>query len=128
MYSEAGVVRLHALQGQSLAEQAVVDLEQQDEMRLQRSVEAGLANAQARVLPDSGGGSSSASTSSTGRTEVDGSESAADTPSTNGVSQQSHNEAQQAQGDSNASSSSERPKGSQLSAAEKQKQAVNSVS
>lgn len=126
-YQRPGVVRLHALQGQSLAEQAVVDLEQQDEMRLQRSVEAGLANAQARVLPDSDGGSSSASTSSTGRT--DGSQSAAGTPpSTNGVSQQSHNEAQQAQSDSSVSSSSERPKGSQLSAAEKQQQAVNSVS
>ena len=123
------VVRLHALQGQSLAEQAVVDLEQQDGMRLQRSVEAGLADAQARVLPDSGGGSSSASTSNTGSTEADGTQSAANTPlSTNGISQQSHSEAQQAPSDSNASSSSERSKGSQLSAAEKQKQAVNSVS
>lgn len=123
-----GVVRLHALQGQSLAEQAVIDLEQQDEMRLQRSVEAGLADAQARVLPDSGGDSSSASTSSTGSKEADGSQSAAGPSATNGVSQQPHNEAQQASSDSNASSSSERPKGSQLSAAEKQKQAVNSVS
>ena len=116
------------MQGQSLAEQAVVDLEQQDEMRLQRSVEAGLANAQARVLPDSGDGSNTASTSSTGSTEADRSQSADGPSSTNGVSQQSHSEAQQAQTDSNASPSSERPKGSQLSAAEKQKQAVNSVS
>lgn len=123
------MVRLHILQGQSLAEQAVFDLEQQDETRLQRSVEAGLAKAQARVLPESNGGSSNASTSSTGRTEGDGSQSAAASPpSENGVSQQSHNDAQQGQVDKTASSSSERPKGSQLSAAEKQKQAVDSVS
>lgn len=122
-------MRLYILQGQSLAEQAVVDLEQQDETRLQRSVEAGLANAQARVLPESNGGSSNASTSSTGRTEGDGSQSAAGSPpSANDSSQQLHNDAQQGQIDKNASSSSERPKGSQLSAAEKQKQAVDSVS
>ncbi|KAL3138133.1 hypothetical protein ABBQ38_005361 [Trebouxia sp. C0009 RCD-2024] len=111
--------------GQSLAEQAVTDLEQQDNTRLQRSVEAGLASAQARVLPDSGDGSS-ASTSRTAHTEADGSQSTAGSASsTNGVSQQSHNDAQSG---SSASSSSARPKGSQLSAAEKQEKAVNSVS
>ena len=125
----SNVVRLHILQAQSILEQAVVDIDQQDEMRLQRSVEAGLTNAQARVLPESIGGSSNASTSSTGRTEGDGSQSAAGSPPpANGVSQQSHNDAQQGQVDKNASSSSDRPQGSQLSAAEKQKQAVDSVS
>lgn len=123
------MVTLHMLQGQSLTEQAVVDLEQQDETRLQRSVEAGLANAQARVLPESNGGSSSASTSSTGCTEGDASQSAAGSPpAANGASQQLHSDAQQGQVDKNASSSSQRPKGSQLSAAEKQKQAVDSIS
>lgn len=119
------MLRLHALQGQSLAEQAVLDLEQQDDMRLQRSVEAGLASAQARVLPDSH--ASSASTSSTANSESDGIQSAPGTPSAmNGVS---HNDAKEAQSDSNASpSSSERRKGSQLSAEEKQQNAVNSVS
>ncbi|KAL3150292.1 hypothetical protein ABBQ32_000142 [Trebouxia sp. C0010 RCD-2024] len=110
--------------GQSLAEQAVTDLEQQDNTRLQRSVEAGLASAQARVLPDSGDGSS-ASTSRAADIEADGSQSAGGVSSANGVSQQSHNDAQSG---SSASSSSARPKGSQLSAAEKQKKAVNSVS
>lgn len=118
------ILQPHVLQGQSLAEQAVTDLEQQDNTRLQRSVEAGLASAQARVLPDSGDGSS-ASTSRAADIEADGSQSAGGVSSANGVSQQSHNDAQSG---SSASSSSARPKGSQLSAAEKQKKAVNSVS
>lgn len=116
------------LQGQSLAEQAVVDLEQQDSMRLQRSVEAGLANAQARLLPDADD-VNSASTSRTVHTEADRSQSPAGSPSsTNGVGQRAHSDARQAQSGNIASSSSDRPKGSQLSAAEKQEKAVNSVS
>lgn len=39
-------------QGRALTEKAVVNLEQGDDMRLQRSVEAGLASAQARNLPE----------------------------------------------------------------------------
>lgn len=114
--------------GQSLAEQAVVDLEQQDSMRLQRSVEAGLANAQARLLPDADD-VNSASTSRTVHTEADRSQSPAGSPSsTNGVGQRAHSDARQAQSGNIASSSSDRPKGSQLSAAEKQEKAVNSVS
>ena len=115
------------LQGQSLAEQAVTDLEQQDNMRLQRSVEAGLANAQARVLPDAGD-VSSPSTSSTTHAEADGSQSPAGTPTrTNG--RQLHSDARQAQTGSIASSSLDQPKGrSQLSAAEKRRKAINRAS
>lgn len=112
------------MQGRAIAEQAVVDLEQQDDMRLQRSVEAGLANAQSRVLPDS----SNAATSSSSSTGANSSQlDTAALPAT-GARDQLHSDAQQAQNNSNASADSDRPKGSQLSAAEKQEKAVNSVS
>ena len=129
------------MQGRAIAEQAVVDLEQQDDMRLQRSVEAGLLNAQARVLPESSdhkdvsssssnvsssSSSNNVSTSSTTQPGSNGSAASEDTASSAaGSGQQASTRAQD---DSNASSHSERPKGSQLSADEKQKQAVNSVS
>lgn len=118
-------------QGRAIAEQAVVDLEQQDEMRLQRSVEAGLANAQARVLPESSSGTST-STSGNGDTHVDTSDSASEGSNAQPSSNANDDNQEKVHGedhiDGSSDSSPERAKGSQLSAAEKQKSAVESVS
>lgn len=116
------------VQGRAIAEQAVVDLEQQDEMRLQRSVEAGLANAQARVLPESSNGTSTSSSATNIDTADSTSENSNAQPSSNANDhgqQRLHGEDHD---DSSSGSSPERAKGSQLSAAEKQKSAVKSVS
>ncbi len=116
------------MQGRAIAEQAVVDLEQQDEMRLQRSVEAGLANAQARVLPESSNGTSTSSSATNIDTADSTSENSNAQPSSNANDhgqQRLHGEDHD---DSSSGSSPERAKGSQLSAAEKQKSAVKSVS
>ncbi|DBB13066.1 TPA: hypothetical protein ACH3X3_005797 [Trebouxia sp. C0006] len=115
-------------QGRAIAEQAVVDLEQQDDMRLQRNVEAGLANAQARVLPES---SSGTSTSRNG-TNVDTADSTSEASNAQPSSNANDNNQEKVHGedhvDGSSGSSPERAKGSQLSAAEKQKSAVKSVS
>ena len=119
------------VQGRAIAEQAVVDLEQQDEMRLQRSVEAGLANAQARVLPESSSGTST-STSGNGDTHVDTTDSASKDSNAQPSSNANDCNQEKVHGenhiDGSSDSSPERAKGSQLSAAEKQKSAVESVS
>jgi len=116
------------VQGRAIAEQAVVDLEQQDDMRLQRSVEAGLANAQARVLPES---SSGTSTSRNG-TNVDTADSTSEASNAQPSSNANDNNQEKVHGedhvDGSSGSSPERTKGSQLSAAEKQKSAAKSVS
>ena len=141
------------MQGRAITQQAVTDLEQQDQMRLQRSVEAGLADARARVLPEANDSSASSSI----RTEPQ----VAKASSNNSIS--SSTEAKDADADSSSSSSSsgssstasdihakngataddkvpysaknkdeassspERSKGSQLSDEEKQQQAVRSI-
>lgn len=103
------------------------NLEQQDDMRLQRSVEAGLANAQARVLPDASSSHSehqeppqSDATPSSSNVSADSvaSQSSADQKSgTNAPqSQEQHIQGQSAPG-----------KGSTLSDEEKQKAAVSSI-
>lgn len=115
-------------QGRAIAEQAVVDLEQQDDMRLQRSVEAGLANAQARVLPEPSSADSSTSSSSTGRgtSANDGTSDAGKAQSasnaTDQTSQKMHDK------DSTSDSSLRRATGSQHSAADKSESAVKSIS
>ena len=106
-----------------------MDLEQQDDMRLQRSVEAGLAEAQARVLPKSSDSSDTASTSTMdaavdSNSDADSAQSGSRESSPN-VSN-GHKSHDGVTGDSD--SSPERPKGSQLSGPEKQQSAVNSVS
>ena len=119
------------MQGQAIAEQAVVDLEQQDDMRLQRSVEAGLAKAQARVLPDSSSSSSSndvASTSGAAKPDAYSSQPLSQGTSSATGGRQVHGDGLEEPESSTPSSSPERSKGSQLSAADKQKEAVNSVS
>ncbi len=117
------------VQGRAIAEQAVVDLEQQDETRLQRSVEAGLANAQARVLPES---SKDTSTSSNSNTDVDTSDSTSEDSNAQPSSNANKHSQERLHGedhvDGSSGSSPDRAKGSQLSAAEKQKSAVKSVS
>lgn len=116
------------MQGRAIAEQAVVDLEQQDDMRLQRSVEAGLANAQARVLPESSSGASSTSSSDTGRGT-----SANDATSDAGKAQAASNAPDQTgqrmhDKDSTSDSSLRQATGSQLSSADKSESAVKSTS
>ncbi|KAL0021419.1 hypothetical protein WJX79_004468 [Trebouxia sp. C0005] len=115
-------------QGRAIAEQAVVDLEQQDEMRLQRSVEAGLANAQARVLPESSSGTSTSRNCTNVDTADSTPESSSAQPSSNASDQYQEKLHGEDQIDGSSGSSPERVKGSQLSAAEKQKSAVKSVS
>ena len=116
------------VQGRAIAEQAVVDLEQQDEMRLQRSVEAGLANAQARVLPESSSGTSTSRNCTNVDTADSTPESSSAQPSSNASDQYQEKLHGEDQIDGSSGSSPERVKGSQLSAAEKQKSAVKSVS
>ena len=116
------------MQGRAIAEQAVVDLEQQDDMRLQRSVEAGLANAQARVLPESSSEASNTSSSDTGRgtSANDGTSDAGKAQSasnaTDQIGQTTHDK------DSTSNSDLRPATGSQLSAADKSESAVNSTS
>lgn len=116
------------VQGRAIAEQAVVDLEQQDEMRLQRSVEAGLANAQARVLPESRNGTSTSSNATNVDTFDSTSEASNAQPSSNANDHNQEKVHGEDHIDDSSGSSPERAKGSQLSAAEKQKSAVKSVS
>lgn len=118
-------------QGRAIAEQAVVDLEKQDDMRLQRSVEAGLAQAKARVVPESRD-KDAASSSGTVDPEIKSRSSATGSTHTD-----SHVEANTTTGDGGShgitndeapSSNPERSKGSQLSATEKQENAVKTIS
>ena len=115
------VTRLLLVQGRGLAEKAVLDLEQQDDSRLLRSVEAGLANAQARVLPDAGPSTSTEQASQQpGRPTTASSSS----QSTDTSPSQTHASDQTAGPDN---SQPDYGKGSTLSADEKQKAAVSSV-
>ncbi|DBA78821.1 hypothetical protein WJX77_002615 [Trebouxia sp. C0004] len=115
-------------QGRAIAEQAVVDLEQQDEMRLQRSVEAGLANAQARVLPESSNGTSTSSNATNVDTDDGTSEDSNAQTSSNANDHSQQKLHSEDHDDTSFGSSPERAKGSQLSAAEKQNSAIKSVS
>ena len=117
------------VQARALTEKAVLDLEQQDDMRLQRSVEAGLANAQARVLPEASPSNSQqqdtsqaaathGSTSSSSSADPAASQSSADASGAQDVDQLQQQQSQ---------NQSPYGKGSTLSDEEKQQAAANSV-
>ena len=102
------------------------NLEQQDDMRLQRSVEAGLANAQARVLPDAFSSHSEHQEAPRSAASSSSNVSADSVASQNSADQKVSTKASQSQ-EQQIQGQSVPGQGSTLSDEEKQKAAVSSV-
>lgn len=119
----------HAIDGQlqarALTEKAVLDLEQQDDMRLQRSVEAGLANAQARNLPEASSSDSKHQDAPQPDTQQPATSSSA--PPSAATSQSTAEENKAVNADQHQEQAGEYGKGSTMSDEDKQKAAVSSV-